>query len=347
MAVRHDVRGAAVGADLPHHLAVRGGQAQLRPVGEPRQRHAEQPDRIHRVRSRQRGRGRLPQLGSVRRRLGQGDRAGHRREVGQADLHRDGPGTATVPVQPPKRPRQDVLERPRQLPPAQVLRVGAFRADALRLPLDHDRARVIAASKAVQVPAGRLPERPDQVVTAGRAKVGDRDDPETAQRRVRRRPDARQRRNRLGQEELVLHLGWHDGEPVRLLRVRGELGDQLRAPHPHGDDQPGPVVDEPARQVRTRGRVARERAGGQVDERLVEADRLDQWRELAQRVHDQCAVRRVRREPGRQDGRRRAQDPGLRHRHRRVASERARLVVRGGDHPTRAGAANQHGGARE
>ena len=142
-------------------------------------------------------------------------------------FHRDGPGAATV-VQPPKRPRQHVLERPGSSHRRRCPREGAFRTDALGLrSTTTGRGSSPRARRYKFQPAA--PERPDQVVTAGRAQVGDRDDPETAQRRAAAGPPPAAPKPAWG---TVLHLGWHDGEPVGFPASEASLAMSFERPSP-------------------------------------------------------------------------------------------------------------------
>ena len=90
--------------------------------------------------------------------------------------------------------------------------------------------------------------------------------------------------------------------------------------------------------------VATSRSGSsgglEVDERLVQRQRLDQRRDLAQQRHHQRAGLAVGVEPAAQERRVRAARPGLAGRHGRADAVLARLVGRGRHHPAAADAAD-------
>ncbi len=89
------------------------------------------------------------------------------------------------------------------------------------------------------------------------------------------------------------------------------------------------------------GRPEQSLAARHVEERLVEAQRLDARRELAEQPHDRRRDLLVALEARRHDERLRAELARARHRHRAADSERPRLVARSQHDAARAGRADQ------
>ena len=135
----------------------------------------------------------------------------------------------------------------------------------------------------------RLAEQPHQLVVGdrrpGRRTVRDAD---PAQPLGGGRPDAGDRRDRQRVRGSSPPCRRDDDQPVGLVQVAGDLGHQLRGADAH---RPGEPAGEP-RAIRTPEVARRPRrsvaarcvgqvAGGEVDERLVQRQRLDQRGELA------------------------------------------------------------------
>ena len=147
------------------------------------------------------------------------------------------------------------------------------------------------------------------------------------------------------------HLGarGHHHQPVGLAELGGQLGDELGAADADrggqtpggrghrrlevGDQQPQSGVGELDRSVGL----------GQVDERLVQRQRLHRGGQLPQDPHHLATGRSVGLEPAGQEGGVRRPPAGLVGRHGRADAEPTRLVRRRGHHATLARPADDHG----
>ena len=115
--------------------------------------------------------------------------------------------------------------------------------------------------------------------------------PDPAQPLGGRRPDAGDHGDVHRAEQVALGAGCDDDQPVRLVEVAGDLGDELRAcrsrPTPSARRSPRPPGRAAPRRTPSRSapRGRRARRGREVDERLVERQRLDQRRDRAQQPH--------------------------------------------------------------
>ena len=318
----------------------------LDPVGQARDADPEQPDAAGGVEVLEQGDGE-PADGD--RGVGGGaerGRAADRGEVVEADL--DGDGAAGQAARP--QPLGDVAGLPGQQgrhQPAvgEVGVVGALDADRLGLALGHDRPVVAGVGQLVEGVAVGAAEHPDQLVLADRLEVGDGVDAGAPQPLGGRGADAGDDRHVHRPEEVGLGAGWHDDEAVGLVEVAGHLGDELRGADPDRRSQPtrglGDLLTKPLGERRDRGDLQVGQArGGQVDERLVQRQRLHQRGGLAQHRHHQLAAGAVGVEAAAQERRVGAPRACLAGRHRRPDAVLACLVRRRGDHPAPADAAD-------
>ena len=165
-----------------------------------------------------------------------------------------------------------------------------------------------------------------------RREVADRPHRVVAQRHRGLVPDTPQPPDRERGEEGRLLAQRHDDQPVGLLQVRRDLGDELGAGDPDRGGQPdlGPdVVLDPAGDGRA---VAeQDRGPGHVEERLVDRDRLDQRRVAPEDGHDVAAGGLVATAIDRQEDGVRTAPVRLAQRHRGVDAEATGFVARGRD----------------
>ncbi len=163
------------------------------------------------------------------------------------------------------------------------------------------------------------------------------------ERRAHLLADAPDEGHRLGrQESRGLALAQH-GKSARLVEVGRELGQELvlRQADRHRDAD---LVLDRAREAgeRTGGRAAVQPLGaGEIEEGLVDRQRLDQRREIEHQGAHLAADADVFRHVGRHDGGVRAQPAGLEHRHRRFHPEGAGDIA-GGRHHAAPPAADDH-----
>ena len=138
-----------------------------------------------------------------------------------------------------------------------------------------------------------------------------------------------------------------DHQPVRLGLLGGDLGEHLGAGEAHRPGQPGDGADvrpQPLADRRADASSGRGAARLQVDERLVQAQRLHQRRQPPQQPHHLLADLRGRGRSAARDTRRsgtsrRACAMGI----AEWTPKTPRLVRRGGDHPARPEPAHDHG----
>ena len=179
--------------------------------------------------------------------------------------------------------------------------------------------------------------------------------PDGARRRARRAgarsPARRPRgaRHRSGWRNVELGTRLDDEQAVGLGEVAGQLRQQLGGRDADRRGEAGLVAHPRADRDRAiSGPVpCRRRGAGDVEERLVERDRLDERRERAQDRHDLAARVAVERRSAargtRRRGTRAAPAPSA---SRSSTPKRARLVARGRDDTARAEAADDHRPAR-
>ena len=111
--------------------------------------------------------------------------------------------------------------------------------------------------------------------------------PYSAQHRGGLLADTPQAPDRQRREERGLVPGRHDDEAVWLAQVRGDLRNELRRRDADRDGQPDLLAGRRLDPAGDRLPVAEERGrAGDVEERLVDRDRLDLGREPAQDGHD-------------------------------------------------------------
>ena len=123
--------------------------------------------------------------------------------------------------------------------------------------------------------------------------------------------------------------GRHDHQAIRLAQIRGDLGHQLGAGDADGHRQPDLVADRRPDLARDRRPVPEQgRRPGDVEERLVDRDRLDRRGEPPQDRHDVTAGGLVAPAVDRQEDPVRTAPIRLAQRHRRMHAEDAGLVAR-------------------
>jgi hypothetical protein len=150
-----------------------------------------------------------------------------------------------------------------------------------------------------------------QLADSDQLELGDRVDADPPQPLGGGRTDARHDRDLHGPQELPFGARCHHEQAVRLGQLAGDLGHQLRRGDAH---RRGQAVGEPL-DVRTKlgCQPLDHRRGigptgayvvhaGEVDERLIQRQRLHQGTDLAQAPHHDRAARLVDVEAGRQEG---------------------------------------------
>ena len=214
-----------------------------------------------------------------------------------------------------------------QLAVGEVGVVGALDADRLGLPLGDDRARCPGPGPAARA---RGPA-PGRAAAPARPRL-------TASRSATVWMPARRSRSAvagptpgitvtfIGRSRSSSVPGGTTVIPSGLSSSLGDLGEELRRRDADRRGQPAGHLLHPAPEPRPRrghgphlevGEVGR----GEVDERLVERERLDQRGQLAEHLHDPLARLAVGVEPAGEEGRVRAAGPRLAARHRRPDAE--------------------------
>jgi hypothetical protein len=210
--------------------------------------------------------------------------------------------------------------------------------------LDRDRLRLPLRLHRPVVPGVRQLDEGDGVVAADhlrelvhrhRLEVADEVDADPVQLVRRDGADARDDVHPHRPQQLDLAAGGHDPAAVRLRQLAGHLGHELGRRHAdrggeatrRGADRGAQVVDHLLQAHRVEGRHAVGRP--EVDERLVQGQRLDQRRQRPQPGHHQRTGLPVRPEPARQEGGVGAAPARLVRRHRRAHPEHPGLVRRG------------------
>ena len=114
----------------------------------------------------------------------------------------------------------------------------------------------------------------------------------------RRRPDAPEPLDRERMEEVELAVGLDDEQAVGLRDAARHLRQELRPRHPDRDRQADPlahVATQPRRDLRGRSRQPLHPAN--VEERLVDRERLDERRRVLEDGEHRLAGLRVRAHP--------------------------------------------------
>ena len=182
-----------------------------------------------------------------------------------------------------------------------------------------------------------LPSAPTRTSSGKVRELPDRAHAQLGEPAASGRPDSPQALDAEWVEECELGTGLDDEQAIGLGEVARQFRQQLRARGADGRDQAGPVVHAAAdRDGDLRPRAVQAPSTGDVEERLVEGDRLHERRERAQDLHDRTACVAVGVEPRREEHTIGARTTRSRHGHRGVHAEAASLVARGRDDTTRA-----------
>ena len=174
---------------------------------------------------------------------------------------------------------------------------------------------------------------PEQVSQIGVRRLGELADgayPDTGQPGARDGADAPDESDRERAEELPLLPDRDDDQPVGLRDLRRDFRQVLRARDADRDGQADLVLHPTANGRGDADRRAEQRdRTGDVEERLVNGDALDEWREVAEHRHDLIAQALVLAEVAADEPQRRAQLAGAAARHATRDTERAGFVGRG------------------
>ena len=214
-------------------------------------------------------------------------RAGDGTQGGEADAHRDrAPGTL-LGAQTTTHAVGQVTERlAHELGFGFAAAERRLRAHRPGSASGRDLAVVEVGGQRAGLGAQGAPEERLQRVARRGGELGDGVDALLGQLLLGDRPDAPDEADRQRVEELALAIGWHHHQSIGLGHLRGDLGEVLRA---RGSDRDGQAH---------LGAHALADAGGDVlgwpeevhgpadvEERLVDGDALDQWREVAEYRH--------------------------------------------------------------
>jgi hypothetical protein len=147
-----------------------------------------------------------------------------------------------------------------------------------------------------------------------------------------------------GRDDLHAETGQRTAERRLWLRgFRRELREELVRRDPHGARQSFLVLHSLAYRCRDRVTFAvQPPRAGHVEERLVQADRLHQWRERLEDLHHSSAHLAVVLMVAWEEHGVRTQAARPSRRHRGMDPVVPRLVARGGDHAALTGAADDH-----
>ncbi len=188
-----------------------------------------------------------------------------------------------------------------------------------------------------------LPEAGEQSVEGQGAQLGDGRDAELGEGPLRRRTDAVQPAHRQRCEEGLDLVRPDHRQAVGLAVVGGDLGHQLVGGDADRDRQP-PLFAHPTADVLGDRGCAREgpQVLAEVEEGLVERERLDERGVGAVDGEDRPRLLPVAVEVGLQEHRLRAAAAGKGRRHRRVDAEVPSFVAGRGHHPASGGVAADH-----
>jgi len=193
--------------------------------------------------------------------------------------------------------------------------------------------RIVDAVRQLAQPVGEAAHRVAEQLQIGGAHVDETLDPLRAQFFGGHRADAPERVDRELLKKRLDAIGTDDGEPVGLLPAGRDLGEELVGGDPgrrgQSDVRADPLLESPCDRRRER---LTPRVLGHVEVRLVERQRLDERRHLAENREHRIGRRLVAGEVGTDDEEGGAEAHGAGHRHRRVDAEGARLVAGRGDH---------------
>ena len=264
-------------------------------------------------------------------------------EVGGPELHPDAArGQPLVPHPARHGVRRAVEPRPDRRFADDVRVEGVLGADGLRLPLgDHRPSRPVPARARARGRRGcRASVRAHRGGVAATSPIVAM--PRASRRSRVRGPTPQSRSIGNGCRNRVTSSGGTTVSPSGLPRSLATFATYLVVETPTETVSPvasntAPRIDSPIAR-----RLAGERlASRHVDERLVDAQGLDEGREGAEGAHHDTRDGAVPLETGREHDRVRAAAARRRHRHRAPHSVRPRLVARGGDHAARSGAADE------
>ena len=268
-------------------------------------------------------------------------RARDRREVVEADLDPDRAPAALVRGEARAQltgHRAQRIAQPRWI--VDVLVEGPLARLRDDLALRADDPVVFEARATSQFESKIRAEALDEHPLGRGADGGERGEPQRRQARRGLRPDpGHQSRRGLGEARARLLAREHD-EARRLLRVGGDLGDELVRPDADRADQ---LRGRPDLREQPAHRRSRRVQARQIEVGLVEAHHLDSIDVRAHEVHHLAGDLPVGRKVGRQHDRLRAQPPRPRGRHRRADTEAPGLVAGGRDDRARTAARDDHG----
>ena len=194
---------------------------------------------------------------------------------------------------------------------------------------------VFEVGAAAQFTAVVGPEALDQRRLGCSGQLAQRAQTHRLEPRGRLRPDPGDQPGRRAGEALTRLLARQHDKSRRLLRVGGDLRDQLVRPDPHRADELRRGLD--VGQHAAHGRARRIQTA-QVEVGLVEAHHLDALHVRAHDAHHAFGDLAVVRPVGRYEHRLRAEPARTRSRHRRAHAEAPRLIAGGGHHRPRPGA---------
>ncbi len=163
--------------------------------------------------------------------------------------------------------------------------------------------------------------------------VGDRAEAAAEERLLGRLPHSPERADRQSVQERQGLGGGDDEQAVGLAARARELGDELGGGRPDRAGETGLGVHAAADHGADLGGRAEEPAGSRhVEERLVDAERLHERRDVAEDAHDHARPVRVLLHVSADDGGLRAEAQRLGHGHGRADAEAPGLVGGAGDH---------------